>query len=177
MRTITTETNVYTFDELPQKAQEKAIQYLWDANVDYEWWDAIYEDAERIGLKLTVFDLGIRRYAKGKWTESPERCAELILKEHGEDCETYSTARNYLFDREKLVKKYSDGNNIDQVTEDNEDEFDQECDELDADFLHSLCEDYSIILQKESEYLTSEEAIVETITANEYEFTIDGNLF
>jgi len=33
------------------------------------------------------------------------------------------------------------------------------------------------MLQKEYEYETSEEAIVETIKANEYEFTEDGNLY
>jgi hypothetical protein len=37
-------------------------------------------------------------------------------------------------------------------------------------------EDYSIILQKECDYLSSEESIIETIEANDYEFDIDGNL-
>ncbi len=44
-------------------------------------------------------------------------------------------------------------------------------------FLNSLIEDYSIILQKESEYLMSNEAIIETIEANEYEFKANGDRY
>ncbi len=45
------------------------------------------------------------------------------------------------------------------------------------EFLKELLEDYRIILQKEYEYQTSEEAIIGTIEANEYEFTQDGKMF
>ena len=48
---------------------------------------------------------------------------------------------------------------------------------LEAEFLKSILEDYSIILQKEYEYLTSREAVEETIEANDYHFTENGNLF
>jgi hypothetical protein len=46
--------------------------------------------------------------------------------------------------------------------------------DMEANFLDSLLEDYAIMLQKEYEYLQSEEAITETIVANEYEFTEEG---
>jgi hypothetical protein len=177
MRTIHTETTVYSFDELPEDVQEKAIQNLWDINVDFEWWNYTYEDAERIGLKITEFDLDRQRYAKGSFLCSPFECAELITKEHGESTSTYQTAKQFLAEREDLVLKYSCADDPCRVHEDNEYEFDNECDELDNEFLRSLCEDYSILLQKEYEYLTSEKAIKETIEANEYEFTIDGKIF
>jgi hypothetical protein len=48
--------------------------------------------------------------------------------------------------------------------------------EIEEDFLNGLLEDYSIILQKEFEYLTSDECITETILANEYDFTENGDL-
>jgi hypothetical protein len=48
--------------------------------------------------------------------------------------------------------------------------------DIDANFLRSLLEDYRIMLQKEYEYLTSEETIIETIEANEYEFTEKGEM-
>lgn len=175
MRTIIKETTVYIFDELTPEAQEKAINHLWDINVDFEWWDYMYGDAERIGLKLEHFDLDRNRHATGKWILSPVEVAIAIENNHGEDCETYRTAKDYLVSRDALVKKYSGG--TDQVTEDNEYDFDQECDELDSEFLRSLLEDYSIMLQKECDYLTSEEAIKETILANEYEFTAEGDLY
>lgn len=175
MRTIIKETTVYTFDELTPNAQEKAIENLWDINVGYEWWDSVYDDAEWIGLKITSFDLDRNRHATGKWLWSALDSAHKIIDEHGEHCETYRTAQDYFITHKALVTKYSDG--TDQIMEDNEWDFDQECDEIDAEFLRSLLEDYAIILQKEYEHLTSEEAIREAIEANEYEFTAEGGLY
>lgn len=57
--------NLYEFDELSEDAKEKALQNLWDINVDHEWWDYIYEDAERIGLKITGFDIDRGNYCEG----------------------------------------------------------------------------------------------------------------
>jgi hypothetical protein len=47
--------------------------------------------------------------------------------------------------------------------------------DIEDEFLKSLCEDYSIMLQNESEYLQSDAAIIEAINANEYEFLEDGS--
>ena len=49
--------------------------------------------------------------------------------------------------------------------------------EIEGDFLNSLCGDYLIMLRNDYEYMTSKAAIIETIEANEYEFTVDGNDF
>ena len=174
MRTI--ETKVYAFSELSDDAKEQALQGLYDINVDHEWWDSTYEDAERAGLKLSSFDLDRYREAKGDFIECAEECAAKTIAEHGESCETYQTARQYQTDRDALVDKFSDGVDTQRVAEDSEYEFDRECDDLDAEFLRSILEDYSIILQHEYEYLTGEEAILATIEANDYEFTADGKL-
>jgi len=176
MRTIIEETTLYQFDELTPEAQEKALNHLWAINVDHNWWDFTYDDASGIGLKITSFDLDRNRHATGEWIESPERAAELIIQDHGEQCETYQTAIQYLDDRKALVRKYSDGVHLCTVAEDNEYQFDADCDDLDREFLRSLIEDYSLMLQREYEYLTSDEAIKETIQANEYEFTAEGDL-
>ena len=93
------------------------------------------------------------------------------MSEHGNQCETYKTAFNFLNERDTLVRKFSDGINFDVVTEENAHEFDQECDELEEQFLEDLLSDYADILQKQYEYLYSDEAIKETIEANGYEFT------
>jgi len=60
MRTI--ETTVYKFDELSDEAKQQSIENLYDLNVDYEWWDCTYEDAENIGLKISEFDLDRASY-------------------------------------------------------------------------------------------------------------------
>jgi len=166
--------NVFKYKELPPEIQEKAVEKLYDINLHYEWWDCEYEDAKRVGLKLDGFDLDRNRHCTGDFIDSAEETAEMIVKEHGKDCDSRQTAVNYLADRAKLVKQYSDGKTLDIVTEDNEYDFDNDCDDLDAEFLRSILEDYSIILQQQYEYLASAEAIIETIEANDYDFTKDG---
>jgi len=158
--------NLYSFDELSEQAKQKAIESLYDINVSHEWWEFTYEDAENTGLKITSFDLDRNRHAKGEFITSAPEVAEKIMQEHGKGCETYKTAANFLKDLNELTGKFE---NIEECPED-------EIEELEEEFLKSLLEDYSIILQKESEYLQSEEAIIETIEANEYFFYEDGKL-
>lgn len=175
MKTI--EIKVYEFDELGAEAQEKAIEKFADINVDYEWWDCIYDDAKIVGIKIIGFNIDRGSYCKGKFEHSPEETAKLILEQHGESCETYKTAKEFLDDWDKLVVKYSDGITVSKVSEENEFEFDKEAEELEEEFTKSIFEDYRIILSKEYEYKTNREAIIETIKANEYLFTEDGKHF
>lgn len=173
MRTI--ETTVYTFDELSDTAKEKAVSQFSDTNVDFDWWHSVYEDAERIGLKITFFDLDRNRHAKGNFIDSGSDCAFKIKNEHGKTCGTFKLAEKFLSDYDSLVEKYSDGIDKSIVSYENEYGFDNEADELETEFLKALLEEYSLMLEKEYEYLTSFDAIAETIRANGYEFTIEGN--
>jgi hypothetical protein len=159
---------------LSDEAKQKAIENLLDINVDYEWWECTYDDAKTIGLLLSGFNLDRNKHASGDLNISMVETCQLIKSNHGEDCETYKTAISYLDDYDNLVAKYSDGINTDIVDEDNTWEFDKEADELEADFLKDILDDYACILQREYEYLTSEEAIIETIEANDYDFTEYG---
>ena len=170
MRTI--ETNVYTFDELSEDMQEKVIENLYDINVSYDWWQSIYEDAANIGLKITSFDLDRRRHADGELNFAANEVAANIFLEHGGDCDTYKTAQAFMKEWEPLFAEYMDetGEKYESAV------IEGELQDLESEFLQSLLEDYSIMLQKEFEYLQSEEAIKETIEANEYEFTVDGKL-
>ena len=98
---------------------------------------------------------------------SPNGLNAAILENHGEVCETYATAKEY----QAKLKHFN---------EDDEDETSVEYDALQEtkdEFLQALLEDYRMLLQKEYEYQTSEEAIIDTIKANEYEFTEDGKHF
>ena len=176
MRIIKTETKVFSFNELAEDAQDRAIEGLYNVNVDFDWWDSVYEDAATIGLIIEEFDIDRGSYCRGKWSEDAEDVANLICANHGKDCETYKDALQYACDRTALVEKYSDGKHIDRVIEDYESDFDDECNELDDEFLRTICEDYRIMLQEEYEYLTSRKAIIETIEANSYDFTEDGEL-
>ena len=173
METIVKEYQVYSFDELSEDAKEKAIYNLYDINVDYSWWDFTYLDAERIGLKITGFDLARNRHASGKFLLSPNEVAQNILNEHGESCETYKTAKSFMDEFEPIFTDYLDESSEDYESSDLEDQLT----DLESEFLNSLLEDYSIILENEYEYLTSEESIIETLKANDYQFLEDGKLF
>ena len=170
MRTKITETKVYRFDELTEEQKDKAIEKLYDINVDFDWWRFTYEDAETIGLKIEGFDLYRGSYCNGKFMESAYDVAMLIKENHGEQCETYKTANDYLITRAELESETSDKEGIDF----DPDYLDTE--DIDNEFLKSLCEDYRIMLQHEYDYQTSREAIIETIDANEYEFDEEGNI-
>lgn len=165
------ETKVYEFLELSEDVKEKAIEKLWDINVDDSWWyESVYANAENIGLKITSFDLDYKQI-KGKFVDNPQDVAKKIIAEHGLDCETRKTAENYLEEVKKEMAKNLEENKGEEYPEDCLD-----TEEIDGDFLQSLLEDYRIILQHELDYLTSTMAIIETIEANEYEFDENGNL-
>ena len=168
MRTI--QVNLYKFEELSEEAKQKAIENLYEINVYFDWWECTYDDAIRIGLRITGFDLDRNRHAKGKFLLSANEVAQNILNEHGEQCETYKTASEFLEEWNPIFAEYMDENSEHYESYERE----QELIDLENDFLNSLLEDYSIILQKEYEYLMSEEAIIETIEANEFEFYEDG---
>lgn len=148
MRKFTTEHTVYDFDELSSEARQKAVEALYDLNVDFDWWDGIYDDANTIGLKITSFDL-YRHDITGNLTEDMPTVCKLIMENHGETTSTYLLAKR----------------NQHKHGEDNEETF-----------LKELLEEYLSILQDDYDYLTSEEAIIEAIKANEYEFYEDGEL-
>jgi len=174
MRIDIKKTKVYKFNELPEDAKENALGKLYDININYDWWEFTYEDALQIGLKIDSFDIDRGSYCNGKFTESAESTADLIKANHGIDCETYKTAESYLKERDNIVdtaERDEDGELISEY------DLDNKLNDIDAEFLKSILEDYLIILRKEYEYQTSEEAIIDTIEANDYEFTIEGKIY
>jgi hypothetical protein len=170
MKTITL--NTYKFSELSEEAKEKVINKLYDLNVDYEWWESVCEDAKNIGLKITSFDLERNRNAEGEFILSANEVAQNIFNEHGESCETYKTAQSFMNDWQPVFNNYMDEMHEDYERQESEDKLM----DIENEFLKSILEDYSIILQKEYEYLTSEAAIIESIEANDYDFYESGEL-
>ena len=170
MRTV--EIKVYSFSELNEEAKEKAINNLLDINVDHSWWELTYEDAETIGLKLSGFELDRNRHATGEFTISASEVAQNIFNNHGGDCKTYKSAQEFMNEWQPIFNDYMDEDGENFESSESEDKMN----DLESEFLQSLLEDYSIMLQNECDYLMSEAAIIETIEANQYEFTEDGNL-
>jgi len=152
-KTYTKTVAVYTYDELEPRAQERAVDWWLSLGLDYEWWDSVYEDAETIGLKITEFDCGRSQHIRGDLTGEVRDTVQAILDNHGPKCDTYKLAQAYY-------QRKHDGYPMDE-----------------DEFLKRLLEEYLDILRREFEYLTSEEVVVESIRANEYEFLEDGSIY
>lgn len=167
----------FKFSELSERAKQKALQKFYDINVSFAWWEHVYEDASRCGVKITGFDLDRSRNATGRFIQAPKDCALLIVSEHGEKCETRKTAETYLKDLASLEAEYQAKNESDPEY-DFEDDFDfrNAMEDLNVEFLGSILEDYAMILQSEYDHQTSEAQIIESIEANEYDFTANGEL-
>ncbi len=180
VKTIT----VYNFSELSEEAKEKAIENLADINVDFDWWWSIYEDLKSIGFKGNGFDTD--RYCKLIATESYRPIAKKILEQHGQVCDTYTLASQFIeaqqnlgYKLDRLLNMYHFGRYQDhreQWLTEKIDELGDQITGLEDEFHNDMENQYRFILKKEWEYLTSEEAIIETIESNDYEFDEKGNL-
>ena len=166
------EVNVYKFDELSDEAKAKAVDELRYDNSGHDWWDSIYDDAKTIGLKINEFDLDRNRHAKGEFLLSANEVAQNVFNNHGENCETFKTAKEFMNDWQHIFNNYMDEAHENYESRESEDEMLS----LEDEFLKSILEDYSIMLQHEADYLSSDEAVIEMIEANEWEFTEDGEL-
>jgi len=180
MRIDIKKTKVYPFDELSEEAKETAVEKLWDINVNYEWWNSVYDDAENVGIKIVEFDIGRGNFCRGHFTNSAEDVAKAIIANHGDTCETYKTAESFL--AEYYEKKAGHETDLDAMSPDEtplHEEFEDTglYGDMVNEFQHFILEDYRILLTKEYEYLSSEETIIDTIKTNDYEFTEDGELY
>jgi hypothetical protein len=163
MKTI--KVNLYEFRELGEEIQEKVLEKYWEINVDYDWWDGIYEDANQVDFKITEFDIDRERYVNGEFKGSAYNTIEKILENHGESCETYKLALEYK-EKYNQLEKYEDGEIIEN----------ESFEEWENEFLLALCEEFRSILSKQFEYSVSRESIIETIELNEYTFEADGTM-
>ncbi len=176
MKTISI--TLYNFKELSPEAQKKALNGLAYTNVEYcNWWESTYYDAENIGLTINGFDIDRRSNLKAEFIDGAYNTANKIVKEHGEICETYKLSKEFIANFDKLNLSYSIDIKKPEFSEENQNEFDSKADELETDYLNSLCYEYLKLLRNEYEYLTSEKCIIENIEANEYYFTIDGKQY
>lgn len=175
MRTINI--TLYKFDELPAEAQEKAISRYSDINVDYCWWDSIYDDAWNINLKIEEFDTFTSYYIKGRLMYDAIDVADSILKEHGKDTDTHRLAEQYVSDYNKSIDKFCNTRDIKDISSDKFDDFEAELEPYSEQFEEGLLDCYWRMLRDEYDHLTSEEQIKEALIANEYEFTIEGESY
>lgn len=171
MKTI--QLNLYPFAELNEEAKEKALNDHRFINVDYAWWDSVYEDAKQAQLKITGFELENGYYCHAEFIDDGISCAAKILDNHGESTDTYQTALSFWRERDKIIGRWPKDENGQHIQAG---DLDTELDRVDDDFLTVIRWAYHSLLIQEYNHLTSEKTIMETFEANYYHFTADGKL-
>ena len=174
---------VYSFDELSEEAQERALNAFRCSNVEFNWWEDSYDTIRAAGKLLGLeidgiyFDADLYcifdahyRYVRGA---SAAVCKEFSWADdlHKVAKDLQALQRRHFYSLSCAVTKGRSMNYY-RCFRFGED---YECEDL-GDILDDFAHWARIQLRDEYEYLTSAEAVKEMIEANEYEFTEDGEL-
>ncbi|WP_323718173.1 MULTISPECIES: antitoxin of toxin-antitoxin stability system [Paracoccus] len=208
------ETTVYRLDELSNAAKDKARAWYRDGGFDYDWFDAVYEDFQRIaeilGIRFKTRTVRLmgggsrqepRIFFTGFWSQGDGACFEChyayrknATAEIGcyapQDTTLHGIAdalqavqrRNFYQLRAEAshrghyyheycmaISVIRDSPTWQAMTADAED--------VVTEALRDLARWLYRQLEREYEYLASDEAVDEAIAANGYTFTADGKRF
>jgi hypothetical protein len=156
----------YTFDELSDKAKDKARERMRSCLDGDELAQGTVEDADQVGIEITGWDIGRAQQCDLAFREDADETAALILANHGEECDTHKAATAYRAAIANLASKYT------EETEDHDENM--AADKIRAAFMVELEGCYLRMLTSEHEDRLSDEAIDEDIRANDYLFTEEG---
>ena len=159
--------NAYTFDELSDKAKDKARQWAREYLTD-NWEAQVIEDAAQVGIKITGWDIGRAQTIDLEFEDSAFLTAKRIMEEHGEACDTWETARGILQLQEGTQAAYDSA----EITEGEAN--DRHADEVEA-FTKEIGECYLKMLREAYDHAMSNEGVDEMIEENEYLFTEEGS--
>jgi len=180
------------YDELSEEAKERAIEKFSDINVDYDWWQSTVEFVrdewlDKYGIDFEVdslcFDLYPRYqtlyFQNGKiWVEDTNKLlaalpggaamiAEMVFDDEDELPVEFGFETYYYGGRDaKTALQVMDN----RGAETPELPFDAE------EWFADLCKDFWRTLEREYDDITSREAIEDTIRANDFQFSEDGEL-
>jgi hypothetical protein len=172
MKTIST--IVYSFDELDENIQSKVIEKARYINVDYDWYESLFYDAKNMGIKIQSFDIDRKQNIKGDFLYDCINIADKIMMNCGTDTELYKTSENFLMDRDELITQ-AEKNELGEFMD--VDTLDEHLDKLENEYKEDILQCYWDLLYKEYYWLMSDEMIIDTILANDYQYTEDGILF
>lgn len=217
------ETVVYSFEELDEKAQKKAIQKNSEINTDYNWWEDTYESfqtlSEFFAIELEMKKEGSKKvpaiYFQISCSQSDfvgfegyltnfeklvKCCQNQSWKEDFTDLEInglpsfreYEFIDNYFEAiREGSIEigvtssvnrsmRIETSSNVDSELNNNNLNATYDLLQIEKDVktvFEVLNRQLKKWLENELEYLESDDAIKETLIANDYTFTIDGEMF
>ena len=174
---------VYSFAELSEAAQERALNAFRYVNVEHDWYeyprDTIRTAGKLIGLDIDriYFDTELYCIFDADY-EYVRGAAKAVKAEFPQDTELHEVARKL----QALQKRhfYSLSCNVSSQRVSNSYRCFRFGEDYDCEDLGDIIDDFAywarILLRDEYEGLTSDEAIREMIEANEYEFDEDGGL-
>jgi len=164
MKTI--EINVYKFEELDKQTKEKVIDNNRYINVeDTFWYDWIQDDFNRLGLEIENFDISRGGYVN-IYISNLEDTSKNIIKEFGDSVHIKQTAKSYIDEYNKIQANFK-----------NDEDIEREVEILDDQYIKRYSDNILSYLRDEYDYQISDEAIIETIEANDYNFTWNGEIF
>lgn len=173
----TAEVKVYTFNELTPDVQKKVIErYQQYAYEDTQtWFDDMREDAKD-SAKFLIESLSDNPVeCKGVFLFDAETTANAILANHGEVCDTYTDAKDFLAAwnelRDRLAKLHEDRDAVTakeysrewhaiheadelQIIDGQIDALELEIEDIENDYAHNVEFQYARLWSKEVEYQT-----------------------
>ena len=196
---------VYSYKELSEQAKEKARDWYRDGNLDYDWWESVYEDAKTIGAFLgwTIDDIyfsGFSSQGDGACFEGHWSLDTVSLKKLQAHAPSDKDLHKIGADFQELVslnqhrRKLARLEGVEDVYEAPSGSVKQSghyshkgCTDFSVDNMDPASEDTLIEisrdfmdwiydqLEKEHDWLQADEQVAESIMANDYEFDEDGN--
>lgn len=178
MRTI--ETTLYNYNELSPEAQERAREWYRCDCMDPNFGDLRYESNESRKSFLDEFNAEFRRGSYGSENVHINRAYNW----YGNAISELSYVRLWKYlhaNHSDCISKIGDcqftGVCWDEFLLDGIAEFVRKPYKTDFEsLLYSCCEDLRVAVENEIEYQNSDEAIAESIIANGYEFTHQGEI-
>lgn len=181
-------TTIYKFEELSDNAKQKVLENLSDINATHDWYEFVFEDVITIGR---LFGLNIDKiYFSGFWSQGDGASFEgdycykkgglKAVKEYApQDTELHGIVKALQNEQSKNFYR-STATITQQGRYCHENTMLIDIENGDDDCFSYLLRDYACWIYKKLEaeynYLTSEQQIIETIQANDYEFTENGDL-
>jgi hypothetical protein len=167
MKTITKKYKIYTFDELDQKAKDKARQSF-NEDMDYPFLtddlrEYIYEELKE--KKLKVISEDITPYYSLSYCQGDGLMFEATLEDKKGNIYIIKHSGHYYHERSTdITGTDKKGNYIDTT-------------DFEENTYIPICQKVAKMGYDEIEYNESEEAFAETCEANEYTFLEDGRMF
>ena len=197
---------VYLFNELSDEAKKNAREWYRHGCLNYEWWDCVYDDAKTIaslfGLSIDEIRFsgfwsqgdgasftGSYNYKKGglkavmsyapndEWLHAIVKKLQDLQRKHFYRLgASIRQSGLYVHEKSMSIDMTYKGDGFwraDGISADNWQDAEKELTEIMRDYARLIYR----MLEREYEFITSDENIDESLIVNEYEFTENGKIY